>query len=199
MLCCSVFASVALLAAPVSLDSLMAQFRALPGLQAKFHEVKKLTLLKAPLTSEGSIHFAPPSTLVRRTTGPADSTLVVDAHEVRFFDAESSQSIPLEGNPVVRLFVDAFLKVLEGDRAALEKIFTIELKPAAKGWTMVLLPRMAPMNEVIERLVLEGDGVILRKLLLREKGGDETVTTFSEVDARHRYTAEELARLSGKP
>ncbi|HEX4386005.1 MAG TPA: hypothetical protein VH083_23770, partial [Myxococcales bacterium] len=80
MLCCSAFASLLLLAAPVSLDSLMAQFRALPGLQAKFHEVKKLTLLKAPLTSEGSIHFAPPSTLVRRTTGPAESTLVVDAH-----------------------------------------------------------------------------------------------------------------------
>lgn len=196
---CSVFASIALVAQPLSVDSLLARFRALPGLQANFHETKKLLLLKAPLTSEGTIHFAPPGKLARHTTGPAESTLVVDAHEVRFFDGESSQSIPLEGNPVVRLFVDAFLKVLEGDKAALEKIFTIELKPSAAGWTMVLLPRIKPMNEVLDRLILEGDGAVLSRLTVREKSGDETVTTFSQVDIQHRYTPEEIRRIFGKP
>jgi outer membrane lipoprotein-sorting protein len=182
---------------PVSLAALLARFRALPGLEARFHEVKKLVLLKAPLVSEGTLHFAPPDRLARLTTWPAPSTLIVDAQQVRFGDAEGSQSIPLEGNPVVRLFVDAFLKVLAGDGAALERMFAIELRASAKDWAMTLKPRLAPMTEVIDRIVLEGRGVVLNKLLVREKGGDETVTTFSAVDVGRRYTTEEKAQIFG--
>jgi outer membrane lipoprotein-sorting protein len=182
---------------PVSLAELLACFRALPGLEARFHEVKKLALLKAPLISEGTIHFLPPDRLARRTTAPAPSTLIVDAQQVRFVEAESSQSIPLEGNPVVRLFVDAFLKVLAGDRGALERIFAIELRGSARGWTMALLPRLAPMTEVIERIILEGRGAVVSKMVVREKDGDETVTTYSSVDVERRYTAEERARIFG--
>jgi outer membrane lipoprotein-sorting protein len=182
---------------PVSLAGLLARFRALPGLEARFHEVKKLALLKAPLISEGTIHFLPPDRLARQTTSPAASTLIVDAQQVRFVDAESSQSIPLEGNPVVRLFVDAFLKVLAGDRGALERIFAIELRGSARGWTMELAPRLAPMTEVIERIVLEGRGAVVSKMVVREKDGDETVTTYSSVDIERRYTAEERARVFG--
>ena len=182
---------------PESLAALLARFRELPGLEARFHEVKKLALLKAPLISEGTIHFAPPDRLARRTTRPAASTLVVDAHQVRFGDAEGSQSIPLDGNPVVRLFVDAFLKVLAGDREALERIFAIELRASARGWAMALEPRLAPMTDVIERILLEGRGAVVSRMVVREKDGDETVTTFSAVDVGRRYTAEEKARLFG--
>jgi len=202
---------------PVSLAALLARFRALPGLEARFHEVKKLALLKAPLVSEGTIHYAPPDRLARQTTRPAFSTLIVDAQQVRFgdaegsqsiplegnpvvrlfVDAEGSQSIPLEGNPVVRLFVDAFLKVLAGDRGALERIFAIELRASGRGWAMTLSPRLAPMTEVIERIVLEGRGAVIARLVVREKDGDETVTTYSSVDVERRYTAEEKARLFG--
>jgi hypothetical protein len=182
---------------PVSLAALLARFRALPGLEARFHEVKKLALLKAPLISEGTIHYDPPDRLARQTTRPAFSTLIVDAQQVRFGDAEGSQSIPLEGNPVVRLFVDAFLKVLAGDRGALERIFAIELRPSGRGWAMTLTPRLAPMTEVIERIVLEGTGAVIARLVVREKDGDETVTTYSSVDVERRYTAEEKARLFG--
>jgi len=182
---------------PVSLGALLARFRALPGLEARFHEVKKLALLKAPLISEGTIHYAPPDRLARQTTRPVASTLVVDAREVRFGDAEGSQSIPLEGNPVVRLFVDAFLKVLAGDRGALERIFAIDLRASARGWVMTLEPRLAPMTEVIERIVLEGKGAVLSRMVIREKEGDETVTIFSSVDVERRYSAEEKARVFG--
>ncbi len=175
---------------PVSLAALLARFRALPGLEARFHEVKKLAL-------EGTICYAPPDLLARQTTRPAASTLIVDAQQVRFVDAEGSQSIPLEGNPVVRLFVDAFLKVLAGDRGALERIFAIGLRPSDRGWAMTLEPRLAPMTEVIERIVLEGRGAVIARLVVREKDGDETVTLFSSVDVERRYTAEEKARVFG--
>jgi outer membrane lipoprotein-sorting protein len=183
--------------APDSLAALLARFRALPGLEAHFHEVKKLVLLKAPLITEGTIHYAPPDRLARLTTRPAPSSLIVDAHQVSFGDADGSQSIPLEGNPVVRLFVDAFVKVLAGDRTALEHIFAIELRDSAKGWVMTLSPRLAPMTDVIERIVLEGRGTVLSRMVIREKEGDETVTSFSSVDVERRYAPEEKARIFG--
>jgi outer membrane lipoprotein-sorting protein len=182
---------------PVSVEALLARFRAFPGLKAHFREVKKLTLLKAPLISEGTLYFAPPDRLARQTTSPAPSRLVVDGRQVSFVDAEGTQSIPLEGNPVVRLFVDAFLKVLAGDRAALERIFAIDLRASARGWVMTLSPRLAPMTDVIERVVFEGRGGLVDRLVIREQGGDETVTTFSAVDVGRRYTAEEKARIFG--
>jgi hypothetical protein len=183
----------------VSLEVLLARFRSMPGLEANFREVKKLALLKAPLVSEGTIHFAPPDRLARRTATPAVSTLVVDSRQVRFSDAFGSQSIPLEQNPVVRLFVDAFLKVLAGDREALERIFTIELRGTDKEWTLVLHPRIAPMTEVIDRIVFEGRGGAVGAMNIREVGGDETATSFSSVNVERRFTAGEKASIFGGP
>jgi hypothetical protein len=53
------------------------------------------------------------------------------------------------------------------------------------------------MTEVIERIVLEGRGAVIARLVVREKDGDETVTLFSSVDVERRYTAEEKARVFG--
>ena len=179
----------------LTLDSLMSQFRAVTGLEAKFHEEKKMALLSAPLLSEGAIYFSAPDRFVRETTAPAKSTLRVDSHELRFGDASGTQAIPLDGNPVVRLFVDAFVKVLQGDREALERIFAIELKTAGKGWQLILKPKVAPMTQVIDRLELFGSGVAIDKMLLFEVDGDETDTVFSAVNTARKFSPAESARI----
>ncbi len=201
MPCSSSFVSLLLAVAagaaqkPVSLDALLAQFAALPGLEARFHEEKRMALLAAPLVSEGTLHFAPPDRLVRRTLSPSPSTLLIEKGALRFGDAQGSESIPLDGNPVVRLFVDSFLKILEGDRPALQKIFAMDLKPRGNCWELVLKPRLAPMTSVIEQIVLRGEGVVLSQMTLREPGGDQTVTTFTAVDPARKYTPAELAAI----
>ena len=187
-------------AAPaLTLNSLMARFRAVSGLEAHFREEKKMAILAAPLESEGTIYFAAPDRLVRQTRFPTASKLVVDSNELRFGDASGSQAIPLEGNPVVRLFVDAFVKVLAGDAVALQRIFDIELHPAALGWSLDLKPKLAPMTSVIERLRIEGRDVVVDKMIVRETDGDETTTVFSAVDARRRFGPEEKARIFSAP
>jgi len=182
-------------ASALKLDALMSQFRAITGLEAKFHEEKKMSLLAAPLLSDGAIYFSAPDRFVRETTAPAASTLRVDSHELRFGDASGTQAIPLDGNPVVRLFVDAFVKVLQGDREALERIFAIELKTAGKGWQLILKPKVAPMTQVIDRLELFGSGVAIDKMLLFEVDGDETDTVFSAVNTARKFSPAESARI----
>jgi len=181
--------------APVTLDGLLVQFRAIPGLSAHFREEKKLAILSAPLLSEGTVHFAPPGRLARHTTAPAPSTLLIDGDRLTFGDGKESESIPLEGNPVVRLFVDSFLKLLVGDKAALERIFAIELRARTGGWELRLKPKVAPMTQVLDSIVIQGSGVVLSKMTISELTSDETVTVFDQVDPSRRYSAEELARV----
>jgi hypothetical protein len=204
--CCNALALGALLcwpggsgAAQVTVDSLLAQFRALPGLEAHFREEKHLSLLEVPLLSEGTIHFAPPARLVRHTTSPVASTLLIDGDQLRFGDGGHSDTIPLDRNPVVRLFVDSFLKLLSGDKTALEQIFTLDFRSRGESWELRLKPKIAPMTQVIDAIVMKGSGVILSQMTISELTGDTTVTSFDKVDVARRYSAEELARIFSLP
>ena len=194
----------------ITLDALFAQFRALRGLEAHFHEEKRLALLTLPLVSEGTLHFVPPARLARHTTSPVASTLLIDGDRLMFGDGQQSETIPLDGNPVVRLFVDSFVKLLVGDRAALERIFILDLRPRTGGpaadlrlrtggWELRLKPKVAPMTQVIDGIVMQGDGVVLSKMTISETSGDETVTTFDTVDTARRYSPAELSRVFSLP
>jgi hypothetical protein len=44
-------------------------------------------------------------------------------------------------------------------------------------------------------MVLSGEGLALRSIDMRESNGDRTLTLFSDVNARKRWTGVELARV----
>jgi len=193
-------------AAPApTLEVILARFAAMTGLSAKFREEKRMALLAAPLVNEGTLYFAPKARLARHITAPAPATVLIDAGTLRFADAGGTESMSLDQNPVVKLFVDSFVRIFAGDRAALERLYTMEIVglPAdADGvprWSLKLRPRVAPMTQVIDRVEITGRDVVLETMLVVEVGGDETITTFSEVDANRRFTPQELATLFSLP
>lgn len=185
--------------APVTLDALLARFRALPGLSARFHEEKRIQLLVAPLVSEGTLDYAPPSRMVRRTTSPAPSTALIDGAQLRFSDGSGQQSLDMNAMPVVRQFVDSLVAVVAGDRAALERAYAMDFRvPDAaqpERWTLTLRPRAPALQRVFREVALRGDGVALSAMTVRETNGDETETTFRDVNPARRYTAEERSRV----
>lgn len=195
-----VWASAGRAAPPTPLEDLLARFRAMPGLEARFHEEKRFAMLDAPLVSEGTLHFSPPGRLARHTTTPVRSTVLIDGDRLAFGDERGQSELDLAQKPVVRLFVDAFVKLLAGDQAALERLFAAEHTALPDdAWTLVLLPKVSPMKGIIERMELRGAGLVLDRMRLLEVGGDETITTFSRVDVERRYTPEEAARLFRLP
>jgi len=181
-------------------DSLLAAFARAPGLFARFREEKHLAMLETPLVNEGTIHFAPPGRLARHVEKPVESTLLIDGNQLRFGDAEGHQSLDLGTNPVAKLFVDSFVKLLAGDRAGLEKIFRMKFAPGPAGaWRLTLTPRVSPMDKVIKELAVRGEGLVVREVDIRETNGDWTHTTFTDVDVNHHYDAAELARVFRLP
>jgi Outer membrane lipoprotein carrier protein LolA-like len=185
--------------APMTLDALLRGFASVPGLRAHFREEKRVQLLAAPLVSEGTLDYAPPARLVRRTLTPAPATVLIEGARLRFSDGHGEQSIDMNATPVVRQFVDSFLAVVAGDRAALDRSYELDFRvpdaqhPAA--WTLTLRPRIATIQRVFRDIELRGAGVTLDAMTLRETSGDETSTRFTEVDVGHRYAPDEAARV----
>jgi outer membrane lipoprotein-sorting protein len=196
-------AATAAAKAPADIDALLAGLAKAPGLYARFREEKHIALLQAPLVSEGSIYFAPPSRFARHTEKPIKSAMIIDGDQLQFGNADGQERMNLGTNPVARLFADAFVMLLSGNRAGLEKIFKMQLTPktggAAGEWKLVLTPRGAPMDKQIKELELRGRGVSLNELDVREANGDWTRTSFTDVDLNRRYTAADQAKVFKLP
>ncbi len=178
-----------------TLERLLDGFAAMPGLSASFREEKHMSLLAEPLVNEGTLHYSA-GKLARHVTSPMRSSVLISTSTLEFGDSEGRETIDLDSNPVVRLFVDSFVHIFAGDRAALERIYAMNFSAHEGGrWTLVLRPKVEPMNRVIDRLILDGEGLVIAKMQVIEVGGDETITTFSKVDANKKYSAKEAAEV----
>lgn len=184
--------------APAELPALLARFRAVRGLSARFREEKFIALLEDPLVSEGVLHFAPPARIARLVERPAASSMVLDGDELRLTDARGTQRIDLQRMPVVRAFVDAFRAVLAGDGAALERSFRTRLRREPDGnWTLGLSPRVRAVARAIRWVELSGRDVRIARLRIIEVSGDESRTVFTDVDAARTYSAADAQRIFG--
>lgn len=185
---------------PDELDALLARFAAMPGLSARFREEKRIGLLAAPLVSEGTLHFARPGKLVRHTERPDRATLLIEGRRLRMSAAGRRQEIDLSTQPVVRSFVDAFVQLLAGNGDALRRTFELELAMTGVGpiegqWALKMKPRDRTMRRMIREIHVNGRGVVLTRIVVRETSGDESETTFSDVRPNRRFSQSETARI----
>jgi len=125
--------------------------------------------------------------------------VVIDGAAIRLADGAGREEISLDKSPAVRLFVDSFVKIFAGDREALAAMYTMDLKAEGQRWTLRLKPRVAPLDRVIERVEITGEGVVIATMRVVEIGGDEALTTFSAVDTRRSFSAKEQAALFSLP
>jgi hypothetical protein len=179
----------------VTVDELLTGFAKMPGLYADFRQESHFGLLAEPLIDTGTIHFAD-GRLARRTTAPTPSVVVMDSHGIEFGDGTKSERIDLDGKPAVRQFVDAFTKIFAGDRKGLEVLYRMEFVPGeGRSWTLTLVPKVSPMNEIIAKVVVSGTELSIATMRVVEKNGDETITSFTSVDTKRKYSKDEAAKL----
>ena len=181
--------------APKTLEALLTRFGQLQGLRARYVEEKRIALLKRPLRSEGTIAFAAPALLMRRAEKPEPATLLLDGEVLTVADASGQRRIELSESALVKHFVLTFVNVLHGDRGALERAYTLSFELTATGWKLQLAPRTPELRRFVAHAVLEGRGVVVDRMTLKEENGDVTQMTFSEVDPNARFDAAERARI----
>lgn len=200
---CGIATSLLLLVTPAvardapSLETLVASFAAMPGLSARFREEKQLSLLQAPLVSEGTLAFAPPDQLVRHVEKPAPSTLLLRGSELVMGTASDQRAIDLSTQPAVRSFVDAFRLVLAGDLPQLRTLYEIAFRAtdAGGGWQIALTPRDAQLAAAIRTIEVAGSDLELHSVRVVQVNGDSTATRFHDVDRNRRFSAAERDAL----
>jgi hypothetical protein len=181
----------------LELDFLLLQMSGTPGVVAKFHERKFLSLLDGPLESEGTLYFQPPDRLARVTDKPASTKLVLDGGRMRFSDEAGSSDVALADNPVARVFAENMIAIFRGDRAELESRYRLEFHAEGERWQLGLTPKGPPLDRAIASIKLTGAGRVLRELDVVEIDGDSTQTVFDESDPEHVFGAEEALAVFG--
>jgi hypothetical protein len=181
------------------LDGLLSACAKMPGLVARFNEEKQIALLAVPLRSSGTLHFARGRGLVRHTAPPSKQSVLVTDKELVFWDGKAVKRVSLASSATVDAFARSFSMILAADRAGLEKSFSIDFARGGGSWTLKLVPKGADLKNVIGSIELEGRGVVLSTLKVREANGDVSTTRFTDVDTAKRYTDEEADRLFRLP
>jgi hypothetical protein len=181
----------------LTLTELLSRMASTRGVVAEFHEQKEIALLDRPLESTGTIYFAPPDRFTRVTRSPAATRLVLAGARMRFEDATGANAIDLAANPVARQFAENMVALWSGDRARLEKLYTLRFHSEQAHWELVLVPRDRALARFVERLAMRGDGAEMRELELVESDGDRTLTQFSSSDVDHAFSADEVHRIFG--
>src|SRR4029450_6794529 len=145
-----------------------------PGLPARFQEGKPLQLLRAPLKSEGTLYYARPDLIARKTERPAASSWVLQGDTLAIRGPDGARTLDLASAPGLQPFIEALRSLLRGDLSGLERSFEIAFDSvdAASGhWRLRLTPREAPLRDAISAIEVEGDGEILSSFRVREVGG----------------------------
>lgn len=181
-------------AQPPTLDSLLREFSALPGLEARFVEEKRIALLAVPLRSEGRIYFSE-HRLMRRVTSPEESSALIEDGQLTMRSGERVEQLSISSNPVLRGFVESFRAVLAGDREVLERFYQTELTANDEGWELLLTPRNADLRRFLRSIRMRGSGVTIRDMRMIEVSGDETRTEFLDVNTQRRFTDAEASRI----
>jgi outer membrane lipoprotein-sorting protein len=182
-----------------TLEALMAGMASSPGVEARFVERKEVALLSEPIETRGTLIFVPPDRLVRTTSTPSRSRLVIAGERVAFEDTAGGNALDLGASPLAREFVDNFIVLFAGDLARLRERYVPVLDTGPEAWTLTLTPRHRPLADFVERIVLRGAGRTLLGMEMLERDGDRTATRFEDVSTERRFTPAELERLFAIP
>lgn len=180
------------------LTQLFTRFAGMSGMSAKFREEKTMALLAAPLINEGTIHFARPYQFIRRVQTPTASTLLIKEHQLIVADDAGTTQFDLQANPAIERFVSSFIYIYAGNQQALQQIYTLELQQQSSqdsAWKLALVPKDPFIAKALVRIEVEGNDLSIHTMRIFEVGGDQSVTTFTDIKVNRQFTSEELEQI----
>ncbi|MGI9334328.1 MAG: LolA family protein [Gammaproteobacteria bacterium] len=188
--CTTAIALCALIPASAALDidTLMGLLAAHGGGQIEFTEERESGLLTEKLESRGTLVFRPPDYLEKQVLEPWPERFVVEGGRLTIeHGRKEARELRLDDFAPLRAMVEAFRATLAGDRATLERYFTLSLEHDAEDrdagvWRLRLEPRDRTLAEHVSAVVLGGRGNVLLEVHTLEHNGDHTLMRLSGPD-----------------
>ena len=164
-------------AAALSLDQLMELLGQRHHGHVAFTEVTRLAIVDRPLQSSGELLYDAPDRLEKRTLAPKQETLLLERGTLTVQRGHRSRVLSLRDYPQIVPFIESIRATLAGDRAALERYFTVQLSGSLAQWTLELTPLDAGIAQAVQRIRIEGGGDALHSVETRQGDGDVSVLT----------------------
>jgi len=182
-----------------TLDRLFARFSKAEGFSATFVETKQIAFLKAPLTNEGRIYFAPPARFARHVDKPTKSSLYIDGDQLIVVDGSGKKNIDLATTPAVKELLQSVLHLLAGRRGDIERAYRLEFTSSGQAWTLMLTPKSEKLRGILKQLQFSGTGEALGEMKLVESSGDTSTLVFSQVRHGRKFTDAEVKKFLTPP
>jgi hypothetical protein len=165
-----------------NLEQLMRELAAVQESRARFVENRYLSLLKSPLQTEGTLHYAAPDRLEKYTLTPKPERMVIEAGRLTLENIArgTRRSIALPDYPVLWGFVESIRGTLSGDLAALQRFYHVDYGGSRTDWHLTLIPRDDKMKAAVDLIRIDGREHGIRSVEVRESKGDRSVMTITE-------------------
>ena len=168
--------------AAYSIDQLMAELAQHPGGRARFVEKRFIALLDRPLLASGEMVHNPPDRLEKRTLLPKPETLVLDKDTLSMERDKRRLSINLGSRPEAQAFVESIRSMLSGNRAALERHYSLQLQGSSAQWTLVLVPTDPGIAALLRRITVAGSKSQVRLIEYLQTDGDRSELAIEPID-----------------
>jgi hypothetical protein len=146
--------------------------------EVSYVEKDYFAVLDRPVKSSGELVYDAPDRLEKRTLKPKPQSLVLQGDDLTVRRGRRTYHLQLSAYPQVAPLVAAVRDTLAGNEAALERVFKVDFKGAADGWTL----RLAPLDEEVARKVsgveIAGAGDEIRSVTISQVDGDRSVMTL---------------------
>lgn len=150
-------------------------------LRARFTQVQHRAVLKAPLTSTGTVHFSRPQSLEWVVETPARSsfTLKDSIATMSYPELGMSDSIDLASVPDANRLATSLLVWMQADAAAVERDFTVRYGVGSAH----LEPKDPKLQKLLRGidLTVTANPYRVTAVSLVEPTGDTVTITFSDV------------------
>lgn len=177
------WAPAALAAPPWTLERLLAGFAQQGSARATFIEKKTVRVLERPLVSSGELRFEAPDVLEKRTLRPRPELLRLEGERLTLEREDRILSLDLRSAPEAAAFIDSIRGTLAGDRAALERVYRLQLEGSAASWALTLTPRDPGMAHLVARIRIAGRGAQVTVIEILQANGDSTLMSVQRLSA----------------
>ena len=169
--------------AAFTLDQLMAELAQHKGGRARFVEKRYLSVLDKPVVASGEMTYTPPDRLEKRTLLPKPETLVLDRDNLTMERDKRKLSINLNSRPEAQAFVESIRSTLSGNRASLERSYSLQLKGSSSQWVMTLVPVEPAIQLLLQRITVSGTRGQVRTIEYLQPDGDRTELAIDPLDS----------------
>jgi outer membrane lipoprotein-sorting protein len=168
-------------AADFELGALLEMLASVPAAKDSFTETKHSAVLSAPLVLKGTLVYVRPDRLEKNVLAPYEERTVIAGNSVTMENhaLKQTRTFSLASSAPVSAFVESMRATLAGDRAALERHYSVQLEGQPDAWTLTLMPREQKLAALVKRIQIAGVRERLKRIEVEEATGDRSVMLIS--------------------